>query len=90
MKPWRVSRSYAFGSNAHSSAPVSASSAATRLYAVDMYSTLSIMIGVACNELGRAPSSGIGISFGSHCQTISSWSTFAAVISSAVEYLVCA
>ena len=39
--------SYAFGSNAQSSAPVSAFSATTRLYGVLRYSTLSIISGVA-------------------------------------------
>ena len=48
------------------------------------------MIGVAWNGPGRVPYASRGISFGSHCQTISSSPTLAAVTSSAVEYLVCA
>ena len=91
LKPWFGSaRSYAFGSKIHSSSPVSASSAATRLYIVGRYNTLSIITGVAWNGPGRAPSSGSGISRGSHCQAISSRSTLAAVTWPAREYFVCA
>ena len=51
--------------------------------------TLPIVTGVPWNGPSQVPYSSKGISFGSHCQTISNLPTFAAVISSASEYFVC-
>ena len=77
---------HASGSNAQSSAPVSASSATTRVYIVETYTTLSIIRGITSKLPGRVWNSWFGSSFGSHVQAISSRSTFEASTSASGEY----
>ena len=69
------------GSKAHSSAPVSAFSAMTRLYGVLKYSTLSIINGVAWKLPGRVPNWLSAFSRGDHSQATPSCDTVDALMS---------
>src|SRR3954471_2702870 len=80
--------SYAFGSNDHRSAPVSASSATTRLYGVVKYSTLSIINGVAWKLPGRVPNRASAFSRGDHSHAIARRDTVVAFTSVSVEYFI--
>ena len=77
---------HASGSNAQSCSPVSASSATTRVYMVETYTTLSIISGMTSKLPGRVRNSWFGSSFGSHVQATSSRSTFEASMSASGEY----